>query len=192
MNTTILTPPAAVASQANRAIGAMFFCLFGGAWLALWAHEVFVPPLAAYALIGCITLVFFYVVLRVYKLHAPALTAEPETQEKRRQSRNFHIVNTGQWVLLLIVANVLANIGLASWIIPAAILIIGAHFIPLARLFDYPPHYLTGAAMMLLAVAYPLIAPAGASNSVGRLGAGLILWTSAAWAITRTRSQNVA
>jgi len=189
---TVFTPPVAVASQANRAIGAMFFCVFGGAWLALWAHEVFVAPLAAYVLISFATLIFFWLVLRIYKLHAPALRAEPETREKRRQSRGFHIVNTGQWIVLMVVANVLANIGLASWIIPAAIFIVGAHFVPLAKLFNYPPHYITGAAMMLLAVLYPRLAPGGAGSSIGCLGAGIILWSSAAWAITRTRPQNAA
>lgn len=168
----------------------MFFCVFGGVWFALWAHDVFAPPQVAYVLIGFATLVFLWYVLRIYKFHAPARQAEPETQDKRRRSRGFHIVNTGQWVLLLVIANVLANIGLTSWIIPAAIFIIGAHFIPLAKLFDYPPHYITGAIMMLLAAVYPLLMPAGASSSVGCLGAGIILWCSAAWAITRARPRN--
>lgn len=189
---SILLSPGAVASQASRAIGAMFFCVFGGAWLILWAQRVFISPLVAYLLIGLATLSFFGLVYRSYRFHAPALNAEPETPAKRRQSRWFHMVNAGQWVLLLVVANVLANVGMAQWIIPAAIFIIGAHFIPLASLFAYPPHYVTGGAMMLLAAAYPLLAPTGAASPIGCIGAGLILWGSAAWAISRTKRQNAA
>jgi hypothetical protein len=182
-------PPAKVAAQASRAIGAMFFSVFGGLWLALWAHDVFVSPLIAYALIGIATVGILLMVLRVYKFHAPALKAELQSPKRRRQARGFQIVNTVQWVLLSVVAIVLSNMGLALWIIPAAVFIIGAHFLPLAKLFDYPPHYVTGVAMMLLAAAYPLLASNGASSSIGCLGAGLILWSSAAWSIRRTRSQ---
>lgn len=182
----------AEAAQADRAVGAMFLCVFGGAWLALWAHGAFVPPLVAYVLIGSATAAFFWLVLRVYQQHAPALGAEAESQKKRQKSRGFYLVNAGQWVLLVVVANVLARIGLTAWIIPAALFIIGAHFIPLARLFDYPPHYVTGIAMMSMAAIYPLLAPAGANSPVGCLGAGIILWGSAAWAITRTRLRNAA
>ena len=188
----LFAPAIAVARQASRAIGAMFFCVFGGAWLVLWAHDTFVLPLVAYALIGAATLVLFWIALRVYKVHAPALKAESDSQEKRRRSRGFHMVNAGQWVLMVVVANVLANIGLTTWIIPAAIFIVGAHFLPLAKLFEYPPHYITGVAMMLLAAVYPWVAAAGANSPTGCLGAGVILWSSSAWAITRTRSQNVA
>ena len=169
----------------------MFLCGFGGAWLILWAHYAFAAPLIAYALIGSATLLFFWLVLRVYKVHAPALKAEPDSPEKRRRSRGFHLVNAGQWVLVIVVANVLANIGLIAWVIPAVIFIVGAHFLPLAKLFAYPPNYVTGIAMMLVAAVYPWVAAAGASSPIGCLGAGLILWSSAAWAITRRRSQNV-
>ena len=184
--------PVAVASQANRAIGAMFFSVFGGAWLALGARAVFVPPFAAYALVGIGTLALLWFVLRIYKRHALALKAAPETPETRRRSRGFHIVNAGQWILLLVVANVLANMGLNAWVIPAAIFIVGAHFIPLARIFDYPPHYITGTIMMLLAALYPLLMPTGPNSSVGCFGAGIILWCSAAWAVTRTASKTSA
>jgi hypothetical protein len=188
---TLFAPSIPVARQASRAIGAMFFCVFGGAWLGLWAHDTFALPLVAYALIGAATLVLFWLAFRVYKVHAPALKAEPESQEKRRRSRGFHLVNAGQWVVLVVVAQVLVNIGLTAWIIPAAIFIVGAHFLPLAKVFEDPPHYVTGVAMMLLAAVYPWVASAGANSPAGCLGAGVILWSSAAWAITRTRSQDV-
>lgn len=189
---THFSPRIATARQASRAQGAMFFCVFGGAWLVLWAHDAFKQPLVAYALIGAATLLFFWLALRVYKVHAAALKDEPKSPETRRRSRRFHLVNAGQWVLVIVVANVLANTGLIAWVIPAVIFIVGAHFLPLAKLFEYPPHYVTGLAMMLVAAVYPWVSSVGASSPIGCLGAGLILWSSAAWAITRTRPQNAA
>lgn len=187
--TSIFKPAVAVATQANRAIGAMFFSVFGGAWLALGTSRVFAAPIPAFVLIACATLILLWVVLRIYKVHAPALAAEPETDQQRRQSRIFHFINGGQWLVILVVGNVLANMGLGAWVIPAAIFVIGAHFLPLAKLFGYSPHYMTGAAMMLLAAGYPVVAPAGASSPVGCFGAGIILWLSAVWAITRPAPQ---
>jgi hypothetical protein len=102
---------------------------------------------------------------------------------RARRSRNFHIVNAGHWLLILIVGNVLANLGYGDWVIPAAIFIVGLHFLPLARNFDNPPHHVTGAALMLLAVVYPLVAAGGPRNTIGCLGAGLVLWASAACAL---------
>ena len=73
------------------------------------------------------------------------------------------------------------------------------HFLPLAGVFGYRPHYLTEAALLLLAVVYPLLAPGGPVSSVGPLGAGGVLWLNAAWAlvspqglITRSSEQRLA
>jgi len=37
--------------------------------------------------------------------------------------------------------------------------------------------------LMVLAVVYPLATPMGGGDPIGCLGAGLILWASAAWAL---------
>lgn len=169
----------------------MFLCVFGGAWLALWAHDVFARPLVPYAVIALVTFVFFAFVLRIYRRHASAIRGARETQEGRRRSRGFRLVNSAQWLVIVVVALVLANTGRGAWIVPAVVFVIGAHFLPLARLFDYPPHYATGSAMMLLAATYPFAAPSGPASSAGCLGAGIILWVSAAWAITPAPSHHV-
>ena len=111
-----------------------------------------------------------------------------DSPAKKKVSRLFSIINAGQWVVILIVGNVLANVGLSAWVIPAAMFIIGLHFLPLARLYSNPRHYVTGGALMLLAVAYPVLVPGGPSNPIGCLGAGLVLWASALWALTANPS----
>ena len=170
-------------ARAGRTVGAMFFFGFGGAWLALWAQRTLMTPLPAFIVIGAATAALLIYAYKVYSAHAQAATQKVESPEEQRRSRNFHIVNAGQWVLILIVGNVLANLGQGDWVIPAVIFIVGLHFLPLARNFDNPPHYVTGAALMLLAVVYPLVAANGPRNTIGCLGAGLVLWASAAWAL---------
>jgi hypothetical protein len=167
----------------------MFFAPFGGAWVALWSyranghwelHQLLLAILVSTALL--------YLAYRRYQLHKPALAAQPDTPEKRKADNMFHIINGGQWVAILIVGNVLANIRLADWVLAAAIFIVGLHFIPLARLFNNSAHYITGCALMLVAVVYPMVAPGGAANPIGCLCAGMILWASAFRAVTIVQS----
>lgn len=120
---------------------------------------------------------------KVYRANAAAMRAVADTPQAKRRSRLFNIVNAGQWVVIFVLASVLGNTGRSDWIVAAVIFIIGLHFLPLARVFAYPPHYVTGSALMFLAIAYPLLAPSGPQSPVGCLGAGLILWASALWAI---------
>jgi len=81
---------------------------------------------------------------------------------------------------------VLANIGQGAWVVPMAIAVIGLHFVPLAYVFRNPPHYVTAAALVLFALAYPQVAAGGPADPVGFLGIGLILWASAMWALRRS------
>ena len=136
---------------------------------------------------GLVALILSAIAYRIYRANAFALHAEAATPSSRRRSRLFNWINAAQWAVILIAGNVLANMGLADWIIPTAIFVIGVHFLPLARLFANPPHYVTGSALVVLAVVYPLTAPMGAADPLGCLGAGLILWASAAWALRPVR-----
>ena len=167
--------------RASRAIGAMFYGTFGGAWVGYWAWNSFAAREIAVGLVAAVTLGLLAMVYRRYNEHKLALEREPRTAEKERRDRWFHIINGGQWVVILVVMNVLRNVGMAEWVIPSAMFVIGLHFIPLARLFSNPAHYVTGGALMAVAAGYPFLA--GPASAVGALLAGLVLWGSAAWAI---------
>jgi hypothetical protein len=183
------TPSASIGDllRARRAIGALFFSLFGGAWLELWAFRTFQHRRMALTLatlpivLGAAAI--FTIAQRRYRAHREALAAEAATPARQKADRLFHLINGGQWILILIAGNVLANLGLSAWVLPAVIFIIGLHFLPLAALFANPPHLVTGGALMLLAGAYPFLAPGGPGHPIGCLGAGLILWGSALWAV---------
>ena len=171
-------------AKAGRAIGAMFFAVFGGMWLGLWAHSEFPESVGPLLVITAVTAALLAAAYRTYKANAPALKAIAQTPESLRKSRVFNLVNAGQWVVIVVVALILSQVGFAKWILPAVVFIVGLHFLPLARLFAYRPHYLTGAALVLLACVYPFVAAEGPQSAVGALGAGLILWISAVWAIS--------
>lgn len=177
--------PHAALARRSRAIGAAFFAVFGGAWLALWNYRATPARPWVYGVIAAGALAILLSARARYRRYAGAAAAMAELAQQQRRQRWFHIINAGQWVMILIVGNVLANVGLGSWVIPAVILIVGLHFLPLAPLFSNPLLYGTGAAFILLALIYPIVAAGGPADPVGCLGAGLVLWLSALSALMR-------
>ncbi|HVN47855.1 MAG TPA: hypothetical protein VMU30_03425 [Bacteroidota bacterium] len=178
--------------RAKRSIGALFFSVFGGIFFLVGAVRGYgVSPILLGIILVCTAgiVAFAY---GTYSVHKSALAQESETPEKKRADTLFHIINAGQWVVILIGGNVLANIGLSSWILPMATAIIGLHFLPLAKLFRYPPHYITGCLLLLWAISYPLILPLGGENSFGCFGAGFILWASALYGLLSKPHESAA
>jgi hypothetical protein len=168
--------------RADRAFGAMVFTVFGSLWLEAWVWYAQRNRWWLYVLVGAVGVGLLAAALRMYRRNRPADCAKPESEAERRNRRLFHLINIGQWAVILIGVNVLNDTGLGAWDIAFIILVIGAHFLPLARLFKRPTHYVTGMALVLFALGYPFT-PAGPQSAVGPLGAGLILWASALWAL---------
>lgn len=177
------------ANLSARAIGAGFFTVFGAAWLMSWALPSFGPARGAaspaVATIALAAVGLMALCVRQYRAHQGELAALADTPHRRRARRVFHIVNALQWIAIMVVVNVLNNVGLASWSVPAVVLIVGLHMFPLAAVFRYKPHHVTGAALVLLALAYPLLSADGPGGLSCRLDAGLILWLSAAWTLSQ-------
>jgi hypothetical protein len=181
----------AIARLGNRGTGAMFFSVFGAVWLAGWASSAR-AGVAWFAAIVVLAAALFGIALQRYRRDAPLAAQFKDTPERRRVGRIFNIVNAAQWTAIVIIGQVLARTGHGVWIIPMAIGIIGLHFYPLAAVFRNPTHYATGTAMLALAILYPLLAEGGPSSPLGFLGAGLILWISAAWALRPGRLQTAS
>jgi hypothetical protein len=174
------------AALAGRAIGAMFFAIFGAIWMAIWSQRAFGVRLGILALIAAGALGIFVFAWRQYERNKSADAAQADSPEEKKSTRIFKVVNITQWVAILVVGNVLANLGLKEWVLPSAMLIVGLHFFPLAKAFGNAQLHYTGGAMVLLAIAYPFVVPGGAANPVGCLAAGLILWTSAIVSLLRS------
>ena len=106
----------------------------------------------------------------------------PESSEQKQKMRAFGVVNVVQWVAIFGTITLLTNWQLNGWIVSAILLIVGAHFLPLAQIFGSRQHVVTGAALMLCAVV-AVVLPASARNTVECVSAGVILWASAAIAL---------
>src|SRR5579859_2886755 len=105
------------AAQASRAIGAMFFAIFGAVWLMVWSQRAFGFQPGILAAIVAGTIVIFAMAWRQFQQNRSAHAALAGTEAYKKTSRIFNIVNVTQWAAILIVGNVLANIGLKDWVL---------------------------------------------------------------------------
>ena len=177
-------PIAQEAAGAGRAVGAMFFSVFGGLWVTLGLAQVLAhPPAWVWLLPALPALALLGRAVTVFRRHRGARAALGSQPEVKQREKLFHRINAGQWIAIFVLGNALKWLGLGAWFIPMVIAVVGLHFLPLARLFRYPPHQLTGGALIALAILAPL-ASGRPDNAWGPLGTGLILWASAAWALS--------
>ena len=181
----------AASIQAGRAIGAMFFAFFGTGWLVWWCLEAYGAELPILAFIATGGVGLFFLSLRQFRHHRSAMAPQKTSPARKKIARIFTAINILQWLLIIVVVNILANIGRPEWSVAAIIFIVGLHFLPLAAVFTYRWHYVTGSALILLSITYPFVSSAGPASPSGLLGTGIILWISTFVALTASvASQN--
>jgi hypothetical protein len=164
----------------GRAIGALFGAGFGAIWLALalYAMERF-----SAATVTGLLLVLAGIVLAAFDLLRMA-KRWPSVPDDPATGRAFGWINAIQWTAVAIVAVTLNKLHLDAYVMCAITAIVGLHMFPLARLFHYPAHYVTGAVLMAWAAASALFVPAENLQGISALGTGIILWLSAAVTLT--------
>jgi len=166
-------------------IGAGVLVLFGAVWYVLAVLSI----AAGTALLLCLFLgvvilaglaVAVLRLARKVRAETPLVAAtEAQRAERARVSITFGVVNAVQWLLafgVVVLANVL---GIPDRIAALIEIIVGLHFIPLARLFSVRLYYVTAVAMVLAGIAsFAVRGTAGAALAAG--SASLVLWATAA------------
>jgi hypothetical protein len=177
--------------KTGPAIGQMFFAGFGTLWMMGWCwhqHGADLATLSLISLAGGSIFLWAWCDFQAGKA-SNDIPMERSIVDARR--RVFRRVNITQWVTI-VAANVGLNaVGRGEWIAPAVILIVGVHFIPLARLFHARRHYVTGAALIAVAFMYPWLAQRDPSFATGECATGSILWISAIFGLLRARFKQV-
>ena len=108
----------------------------------------------------------------------------PRLPEDRVVSRQFSRINAIQWIAVAIVGFTFARLRIDVYVLSAITAIVGIHMFPLAKLFRYPLHNLTGAVLVAWASASVLFVPTDHLQSATAIGTGIILWISAAMTLT--------
>ncbi|WNM34719.1 hypothetical protein RKE30_32290 [Streptomyces sp. Li-HN-5-11] len=133
--------------------------------------------LAVLAVAVAVTAVVVTVRVGTLPVHRPARRVAPDSL------RVFGQVNLGQTVAVVVAVLLLGLSGLWSYVPAAVCLIVGLHFLPLARSFAQPQFWWTGGLLVLLAFAAASALAAGGDPADVRvltgLGAACVLWAAA-------------
>lgn len=160
----------------GRAIGSMFFSIFGTIWilLALYARQELRPATVS------VTLLATFVLLSLALYLARQSARWPRVPDTPTVGRAFAWINAIQWIAISGVAFSFAKLHIDAYVMNAIAAVVGLHMFPLARLFRHPLHYATGALLIAWAAASAVLAPVDRLQGIAALGTGLILWLSAA------------
>jgi hypothetical protein len=185
------TPPSTrtAADVRGAATGALILSGFGAAWALLALKSLAAPPALPLAVASVVALVL--VVLSVRRIVTAGRLPRGNDAEMARRGRNtgiaFGVIFTLEGALIALGAVLLARARQPLWIPPMAALVVGLHFLPLARVFGVPLYYWTGGATVAWALLASAIPEPVARLLLLGLGVGIILWVTASVILYRVR-----
>lgn len=174
----------------SRAIGARVGSLIGVAWLAFGVSLLGNSARVPIAIIGVV--IAAVLLQRARRLIAAShqLPAPDEMQKRANRTvwMKFWINFVFEIVLLNVAINLLAAPAQQVYWVPAISLVVGLHFLPMARFMNVPSYWLCGVALMLgaaasaTAIAMSVTAPT-LLVSLESIFNAMVLWATAAWAV---------
>jgi len=114
-------------------------------------------------------------------------TTGTEAPRNLNVGRLVGIWSAVEGVAIFIAANVCVNIGAQDGVVPVIAIIVGLHFLPLARGIPLPLYYATGAALVALGLG-ALLLPGPERMGVTGFGAAAILWVSCVLLIRQAKA----
>ena len=165
----------------GRATGVLFFAGFGGLWL--WMGLVGMhrgTALSAAAILGLLTALIIPAVRLIRRVGGGQAGTEDAAIESA-----FQKINMAQWIAIPIAVSLLIVFGRPEYIVAAIATIVGVHLFPLAYLFRYRVHVVTGLLLVGWSSASVLLLPRAQMGSIGAVGTSVILLGSAAFTLVR-------
>ena len=162
--------------------GAMIMSVFAAIWWCVGLHGAGYGNPLVYAVALVITLTILILARRSRDTDAPP------PPERARHDRLVGIVSGVEGLAILIAVNVLGNTGLADFAAPCIALIVGLHFLPLARWLPAPRYYITAALLIVVSLVGMLLPDAATRRAVVSVGAAVLLWGTSV-AVLRSSSR---
>ena len=155
--------------------GAIIMSLFAAVW---WAVGVRASGHGSVPMYVVPLLVTGAIVAVALSRRAGATPESPE--ERARQGRLVGMASGVEGLLILVAVNVLANIKKLDFAAPVIAIIVGLHFIPLARGLPARSHYVTSVVLVALGIAGFGVPDVRQRILAVSLGAACVLWLTCA------------
>jgi hypothetical protein len=120
--------------------------------------------------------------------NSPSIHDPLAAAKGKRIGRLFGIIFATESGLIWLCATLLALLGLSIWIPIAIAVIVGLHFIPLARVFEAPVYYWTGVLCVAGMLGCSLIRDAGPRLLCAGLTMAAVLWLTAVVLLLQSRT----
>jgi hypothetical protein len=166
----------------------MVLAVFGAVWVLAGAGVAGLDGLARSAIWAVTALVAISLCLAGLRLiwaarALPHDASRAARSHRHRVNRLFGLVFGLEIALIVVATNTLRAWGLDRLVPPVVAVIVGVHFLPLARIFEVPIYYATGTALILIGGA-GLAGTAGTSTSTWpasvAFASALVVWLTAA------------
>ncbi|MGW5129082.1 hypothetical protein ACWEQ7_34610 [Streptomyces sp. NPDC004069] len=168
--------------------GVGFYAFFGLGWLLAGLGHFGGAVMGAACLLGLVVALTLVLVARRLPPEPAGGVSQPLPPLQRRR---FGQVNAVQWLLIAAIAAGCGAGGIPELIMPLVAIVVGLHFLPLARVFADRRLVVPGAALTVLGIAGLLAwaadASPGAVFTLVGVGCALTLWSTAAWSVAGAR-----
>jgi hypothetical protein len=114
-----------------------------------------------------------------------------DSAEEARRGRLVGWASAAEGIVIFVAANVLVNTGYRDAVAPMVALVVGVHFVPLARGLPAPAYYLTAAALVGLGAIGLMVGDLPTRLTVVSAGAAGVLWLTALSALYRARRAGI-
>lgn len=165
--------------------GAMIMGIFAAIW---WVVGIRASGHGSALMYGVALFITGAIITAALRLGAGI--ASPE--EHARRGRLVGIASGVEGVLILVAVNVLANIGKRDFSAPVVAIIVGLHFLPLARWLPARFYYVTSALLVGCGIAGFSVADADRRLLTVSIGAACALWLTCAVVLIYASSHSAA
>lgn len=159
-------------------MGALIMTVFGGLWCTLALINASPTPPIAVVLVVLVTAMLGTAALLAQRRAVPA----PEA-EQHRVGRLVGRASAAEGLAIPIGIVVLNVLNRGEYIAPMVALIVGLHFLPLAKWLPAPAYYVTAVALVAVAAYGASVSSPGQRNLVVGASAGVVLWLTSAWVL---------
>ena len=155
------------------AIGAVIYAIVSALWVVITA--VFGSLSNAVVLGTAVTLIILLIAAAFFTLQQSAKSPLPQAGSAEL-GKWFGIIFAAEGIGIGVGSGVLVGLGHPDWIAPWVAVVVGLHFLPLARLLKLAFDYVLGAAIIVWVVAIVVLLPTSAWPSLIGLGTAVLLW----------------